>query len=744
MTQLTKHITIKNALGEPRAYLSPDSDGIKDCYIDRRNNGEAKLEFALPLYSEKWAELTPECRIIADGREFTILKPDAIDVERSQDGKRWGKVMAEESWALLDKRDITVSNDPQTPQPADLQVTILSGGASAGGYPQGSAGSVLSYLLQDTEWTLGTVDVDGSYDIETEKLSLLQNIKKVQELWGGLLIWEYVLDEKGNVTQRKLHLRDETKWQNYTGFEVRYKKNLKSITRTANHDIVTKLYPFGENDLDIASVNDGKKYLTNFTYTNNVYVGFFMKQEIGEPQVLKEKATEVLAKMCKPRYTYRTGLVDVRTLPEYSHEDFSLGDMVNVVDPDIGTARVRIQRHKYNVFQPWICELEIGEPEVRLVAQLKNGIDSANFVKEVLRPSPTVGNILKGFVDTFTTTINGAKGDYTLIDGVSTWWNRDEHGDRTGEIVRISPKGIGLSDDGGQNYTPAIIGEGILSNKIIVNDLYALSTSDGYTNLKADGIHVYDDNASERVHAGWWYDKNDVKRFGFKARGDGFSIDTSEGIKVTSDNGITAMLNATEGIVIGERNSADDGWSSKNFFVDTNGRLKANDIDVYGNIDCSSLKIGGVNALTTNDKISVSAIEDLIVGGNVSMGANAVIQWEQIADPPPGVELPSYITATKITQTTIESPNITGGTITGGEIKSNSIIDVGTDIKVGSRVLINGENYGAIEIQIDGQPRAVIEYDPLGKRLDLSTLVDGGRICANGQRIDTPPVAVFG
>ena len=488
--------------------MSPEADGVKDCFIDRRINGEGKLEFLLPLQSEKWAEITPECRIIADGREFTILRPDAIDAERSQDGKTWGKVMAEESWALLDKRDVTVSNDPQTPEPSDLQVAILSGGASAGGYPQGSAGSALAYLLQnETEWALGTVDVDGTHDLETEKLSLLQNIKKVQELWGGLLVWEYVLDEAGNVTQRKLHLRDEAKWQNYNGFEVRYAKNLKSITRTDNNDIVTKLYPFGQDDLDIASVNGGKKYLTNFSYTQAEYVGFYINQEIDDPQVLKDRATEALAKMCKPRFTYRTRLVDLRSLPEFSHEEFTLGDMVDVVDPDIGTARVRIQRHKYNVFQPWICELEIGEPEERLAAQLKDSIDMSRYVKGVLRPSPTIGNILKGFIDTFTTTINGAKGDYTLIDGVSTWWNRDEHGDRTGEIVRISPKGIGLSDDGGQNYTPAITGEGILSNKIIVNDLYALSTSDGYTNLKADGIHVYDDEASERVHAGWWLTK---------------------------------------------------------------------------------------------------------------------------------------------------------------------------------------------------------------------------------------------
>jgi hypothetical protein len=515
--QTVEYIVVKNALGKTRAYLSPETDGVKDCFIDRRINGEGKLEFLLPLQSEKWAEITPECRIIADGREFTILRPDAIDAERSQDGKTWGKVMAEESWALMDKRDVTVSNDPQTPEPADLQVAILSGGVAAGGYPQGSAGSALTYLLQnETEWTLGTVDVEGAHDLETEKLSLLQNIKKVQETWGGLLVWEYVLDEAGNVTQRKVHLRDEAKWQNYNGFEVRYAKNLKSITRTDNNDIVTKLYPFGQDDLDIASVNGGKKYLTNFSYTQAEYVGFYINQEIDDPQVLKEKATEALAKMCKPRFAYRTRLVDLRSLPEFSHEEFTLGDMADVVDPDIGTARVRIQRHKYNVFQPWICELEIGEPEERLAAQLASSFDASRFVKEALRPNPSVSNLLKSFVNTAATTVNGAKGNYTMVDGVSTWWDVDEAtGERTGKIVRISPGGVGLSEDGGQAFKQAVTGSGILASAVICSALYALSSGDGFTKLIDDGLHVYDKNGVDRVHVGRWISEL-AERFGIK------------------------------------------------------------------------------------------------------------------------------------------------------------------------------------------------------------------------------------
>lgn len=514
--KITEHMIIKNIQGATRAYLSPDVDGIKDAYIDRYLNNESALEFYIPPANEKVQELTPECRIIADGREFTILRPDAVDIERSQDGKLWLKVMAVESWVLLDKMPVTVSNDPQNLNPADLQVSIIFGGPSIGGYPQGSAGSALTYLLQgQSAWTLGTVDVPGTHDLEAEKLSLLQNIKKVQEIWGGYLVWEYVFDETGkNITDRKLHLRSEATWQNYRGFQVRYAKNLKNITRTDNNDLVTRLYPFGQDDLDISSVNGGVKYLDNNTYSPNIYVGIYQNQEISDPQELKEKATEVLEKISQPQYTYRTGLVDLRTLPEFIHEEFTLGDMVDVVDPDVGTDRVRIQRHKYNVFQPWICELEIGEPEERLAAKLKNSFDAANFVKELLKPNPSISNLLKSFVDTFATTINGAKGNYAMVDGVSTWWDVDANGNKTGKIVRITPGGLGISKNGGQNFTTAITGDGILANAIICSALYALASGDGYTKLIDDGLHVYDDTDAERVHVGRWLDG--IYRYGLK------------------------------------------------------------------------------------------------------------------------------------------------------------------------------------------------------------------------------------
>lgn len=376
--QIPKYIEVKTAAGARAAFLSPKADGLKDCYIDRRLNGESSLEFMLPATSEKISELTPECRIWADGRVFTLLKDEAVDYVRDAKNTLWAKFMPVELWYELDYQfpEPYITNDPSIPTPADLAVIIVGGGnnLSGGLYQTGTAAHALYAVLQGSGWSIGVVDVTGIHDIEMEKVSRLQLIKEIQNIWGGYLVWDSA--------NKVVHLRSSDAWQNYTGFQIRYKKNEKSMTRTQSNRLVTKLYAFGHDDLDIASVNGGVKYLANHSYTARDYTDKYINQDIYDAQELKEKATAELALNCKPRYIYKIKMVDLRTLPEYEHEDFSLGDMVDVIDESVASdsPRPRLIRHKYNVFRPWDCELELGDPEQRLEENLKASFDTTGFI----------------------------------------------------------------------------------------------------------------------------------------------------------------------------------------------------------------------------------------------------------------------------------------------------------------------------------------------------------------------------
>lgn len=376
--EIPRHIEVKDVNGKRTAFLSPKADGLKDVYVDCRLNGESTLEFLLPATSEKIDELTPECQIWAGGRVYHLLKDDAIDTIRDENNKLWAKVMAHERWYELETSYVepSISNDPTARPPADLAVIIVGGGSNltGGRYATGTAAHALYAILQGSDWSMGTVDVTGIRDLEAEKESRLALIKMVQDIWGGYLIFDSV--------NKVIHLRDPNKWQPYNGFQIRYRKNLKHITRTQSNRIITKLYPFGHDDLDIAAVNNGKKYITNFSYTSREYVGIYKNQDIYNQSELLEKAQAELELICRPRYLYKVKIIDVRVLPEYSHEDFKLGDMVDIIDPDIApdSPRPRIIRHKYNLFKPWDCELDIGDPEERLIEQLKASFNTSKFI----------------------------------------------------------------------------------------------------------------------------------------------------------------------------------------------------------------------------------------------------------------------------------------------------------------------------------------------------------------------------
>jgi hypothetical protein len=376
--QIPKYVEIKTAAGNRAAFLSPKADGLKDCFPDCRLNSESTLEFLLPATSPKIAELTPECQIWAGDRVYTLLRDEAVDTVRDENNKLWAKFMAVERWAELDMQypEPYITNDSLTPTPSDLAVIIVGGGSdlSGGLYPVGSAAHALYAVLNGSGWSVGTVDVIGTHDLETEKTSRLQLIKEIQNIWGGYLVWDSV--------NKTISLRDANAWQNYTGFQIRYKKNLQHITRTQSNRLVTKLYCFGHDDLDISSVNSGVKYITNHSYTSRDYIGIYKNQDIYDAQELKDKATAELELTCRPRYLYKTKMVDLRTLPEYSHEDFAVGDMADVIDSDVApeSPRVRIIRHKYNLFQPWICEVEIGDPQERLIEKLKASFGTTGFV----------------------------------------------------------------------------------------------------------------------------------------------------------------------------------------------------------------------------------------------------------------------------------------------------------------------------------------------------------------------------
>lgn len=362
-----KEITVLHADRTLAAKITP-ADNINEAWVDRRINGDSSLSFTLPLSSGKWADIDdPENILVVDGHEYTMLDDDSVSIERTDDNKLMIRVSAPEMQYLLRTKYPTAYNSTTGYDHIDTHmVVVLSAGnlgltvngqsVSITRFDKGSAGYALEAILYGTGWSVGEVDVDGVHDLETDKYSVLENVNEIQKLWGGLLIWDSAA--------KTVSLRDEVKFQPYSSFQIRYGKNMKNIAKNRSSAICTRLYPYGENNLNIASVNDGKEYIENFSYTTKVYEKILPNNDIKDAKELKEWAEKELAKICKPQEKYTTSILDLRQLPEHQHETFAVGDMADIIDEDVvgkNIIRKRIIYHRYNVFQPHLSSFELGD-----------------------------------------------------------------------------------------------------------------------------------------------------------------------------------------------------------------------------------------------------------------------------------------------------------------------------------------------------------------------------------------------
>ena len=132
---------------------------------------------------------------------------------------------------------------------------------------------------------------------------------------------------------------------------------------------------------------------------------------------------------------------------------------------------------------------------------------------------------------------------------------------------------------------------------------------------------------------------------------------------------------------------------------------------------------GGRNSfLVSNGKIIMGEGNNSITieNGGVTIGSGVKFSWSAIIDAPSIPTVPSYIRSTYIDGARIESPTIIGATLHGGQILSDTIIDVGTDLKVGNKIEIGEAAYsGKKEIRFNNG--SVISSD--GNEMTLSSEV---------------------
>ena len=316
-------LVVLDADGNAEAVL----ENAYDVIVTGEVNGIDTLEFNIPFRDSKRSYLDNEKQIQAGDETYRIR---TVTDEKNEQGAAITSVYAEAAFY-------------------DLGFSVRKTEQS---FNADTADVSMAYALQDTGWKVGTVNVRTKRTWTSTEKNALAVLRKVQDLHGGDLIFD-----NANRTVSLLTFSG-----NDSGALFCYRKNMKSIKKVVDtQSLITRLYAYGKDGMTFASINDGKEYVEDTSYTNEVRVSTLDCSNFTNPYQMLEYANMRLADYAAPRVSYVLNAMDLSVLTGYEHEAWKLGDIVTVKDDELNlSVKTRIVRREYNLLEPWDTVLELS------------------------------------------------------------------------------------------------------------------------------------------------------------------------------------------------------------------------------------------------------------------------------------------------------------------------------------------------------------------------------------------------
>lgn len=365
-----------------------DENPIINPRISETQNAESVLTFSVSPTNPKWEQIkNPENIYVVKGKAFSTNFEGCFREVISDNNEDLISITAYERQKLLSRKYVRAWNSETGFDAIDtFMVVVLSNGnldlknngelVNSVHLP-GTSGYALDALLYGTGWTTGICDVEGSFDLETDQIDIYENILKVQQIWGGILVFDSV--------NKVVHHRNETLFLPYNGYEVKYEKNMQSLERLYNNKIITKLCPLGEGGLNIKSINDGSEWLTNYSYTNSTLEGIENNPDIYDPVQLKKWGERKLKDLCKPRKELTVEAVLLYQLEGYELETIGLNDIVDVINYagiENDLEQLRVVGYNYGIWDYSDAVLELSDITLDSTDIFKKSVQATNSINE--------------------------------------------------------------------------------------------------------------------------------------------------------------------------------------------------------------------------------------------------------------------------------------------------------------------------------------------------------------------------
>lgn len=278
----------------------PFTDIDNTFYRTRRYNGTMSLQFDISPENTLYKCFAPETELEYDGQRYLV--------KSINERKSISTITADIDLSGLSSKAYEVFNK-KTVSFADVCKDILSG----------TGWSIVDAQLVAKRTSIDLKDVNP-YDI----LSYCTNATayNVTYKFDSINKKIYVIKPENNTTPTGTYFTDEV---NMT--ELTYKGSSSAL--------VTRLIPIGKDGLTIESVNNGKKYIDNNTYTDKIICQIWRDERYTNAQSLYDDAVVKLATLAVPEQTYTCKVIDLaKALPDVygSLLSYDLYDIVTLID----------------------------------------------------------------------------------------------------------------------------------------------------------------------------------------------------------------------------------------------------------------------------------------------------------------------------------------------------------------------------------------------------------------------------
>lgn len=241
--------------------------------------------------------------------------------------------------------------------------------------------TAVAQQLQETDWTIGVVDVATVRQVHTSqsKETSLYNLRQISGLYGGDLFFDTV--------GRQVSLLSSLGIRHQKIFC--YEKNATSIKRTVDtRNLFTRFSLIGSdadgNDVTVSEINDGKDYVENYEWYDwqglPRKIKWYRKKDErwSDKQNMLDHMKSWLSVYCKPVVSYELKVSLFEVSP-------ALGDYVYVYDKDFDIGGwLRVVSRKKNILQPHLSTVQLESTKRTIVETIVTSSTTSQQVQDVL------------------------------------------------------------------------------------------------------------------------------------------------------------------------------------------------------------------------------------------------------------------------------------------------------------------------------------------------------------------------